>query len=1023
MLLPEIDSRKPEDIINDMKKMVPFYTPEWIFSPDNPDMGTALFLLYLNMLYENIKKLNLVPLRNFAAFANLLNTKVMPSTPAQTFVTFELSEGAKESVFIKKGTQVYAKDEKKEEQIIFETVNNLLVTTSMPVCIYNVSTKLDRITKTPVNKPLHSESDGSNEIKLFDFTVGENIQEHSLYLGHNDLLNLKSPTVIELGFANSVKHYKENLMSTILSNADYVEWMYYSKGCWTNFNTIKCENNKVKLIKSGTEPLDSSEINGEINRWIKCRFKIIDKNTVPVSKKLEFDSIGLSLKHYDTDNNKGILPDRVLFNDIQMDPVGFYPFGDLFNMYNTFYLSSQEVFTKKNSIISIRFNLKFIENRMQGSENAQINWKAIMKEEDFPKDIMNKVYVLTVAWEYWNGKSWVKLFNNKEYEEIFYSEEEGPREILFECPSDIAETSVNNEKNYWIRARVVSIKNLFSLGMVYSSPYMEGLAINYSFEGKSFPLEKCITYNNAEYLDGMQYLNSGGKFLEPFYCFDAKYPGFYIGFKTPPLKGPISMLFSVKPGKIQDELIPVIKWEYMRKTEYGVQWQDLKVIDGTNSLMESGTVVFAGPNDFRLHTLLGNEYYWIRVLNPDSKYEDNPSFYHVPVVDGIYMNTAVVIQQESIEGEMLQRSGGMNKNEYILSRTPIISEEIWVDETNNLSNSEILNMENSKEVETNVFKDSEGNPIRCWVKWQYAGDFSESNSNDRHYMIDRTTGVVVFGDGKNGMEQPSSGMNTIKVNYRVGGGKRGNLAPYTITELQNPIGFIDKVFNPKASDGGCEKETVEEALKRSTEIIKHRNRAVTAEDFECLTRQASQNIAKVKCLANFNEKAEKETGCITIVIVPKDEKKSVSYFSKLKHQLESYLSDRASNIVSFRQKIKVIQPVFLEINVSAVLVVNKIDDIIPVEEEAVERINKFLNPFEGNYDGNGWQIGQNIHESVLFPLLKSISSVKNVERISIAVYKADGYTRDEIRASDIETIPHCLVTNGSHNVIIKTAVK
>ncbi|MFZ5352358.1 MAG: baseplate J/gp47 family protein [Bacillota bacterium] len=1023
MLLPEIDSRKPEDILNEVKRMVPFYTPEWVYDQDNPDMGAALLLLYVQMLYGNINKLNMVPLKNHAAFANLLNTKVMPSTPAQTFITFKLSEGAKEPVFVKKGTQVYAKDEVKDEQIIFETVNNLLVTPAVLSCIYNISKKHDKINAVLLKDALKAEGEGNIEVALFDFAAGENLQEHSLYLGYTDLLNIKSPTVIEIQIQNSAKHYKENIIAKILSDANYVEWMYFSKSAWKSFDIIGCENNRVKLFKPGAEPIDCSEINGETSRWIKCRYKLMDESTEQVSKELEFDGVDVSVKHCDNNGKDGMLPDRVLLNDVQMDPKGFYPFGDLFNMYNTFYFSSQEAFTKKNSAISIKFNLKFIENRMQGNESSEVNWKVIMKEQDFPKSNVTKVSVFSVAWEYWNGKSWIKLFNSKEYEEIFYSEEEGAREVLFECPSDMAETAVNNENNYWIRARVISIKNLFSMGMIYNSPYIENLTINYDFGGKCFHPEKCLVYNNAEFLNGLPYLESEGTALRPFCSHDTKYPGFCIGFDNPPVKGPISIYLSLKPRKTEDYQTPAIKWEYLSKTEYGAIWNDLRVSDRTNSLKESGTVVFAGPHDIGLCSMFGKEKYWIRALNTDGRYDVDPPLCHIPVIDGIHMNTVEAIQQESIEGEMLQRTGKAGKEEYVLARTPIISEEIWIDETGSLSQSALSDIQNNKSIETNIIRDSENNPIRSWIKWQCVEDFSESAYNDRHYVIDRTTGLVIFGDGKNGMMQPSSGMNTIKANYKVGGGKRGNLPSNMITELQYPIGFIERIYNVKASDGGCENETVAEALKRSTEIIKHRNRAVTADDFECLARQASRNIAKVKCLANFNEKAEKEAGCITIVIVPKDDRENLPAFSKLKNQVERYLSERASNTVSFMQKIKVIRSVFLEIHVSAVLEVNSIDDIFPIEKEAVERINKFLDPFEGNYDGKGWQIGQGIHESVFYPLLKSINAVRNVVRISLSVYKADGYTKDEIRASDIETIPHCLITNGSHNITVKTVIK
>ncbi len=65
MLPPLIDPRDIHDLIKRMKDMFPFYTPEWRFTPGDPDPGSALFLIFADMYKENIKRLNRVPLKKF----------------------------------------------------------------------------------------------------------------------------------------------------------------------------------------------------------------------------------------------------------------------------------------------------------------------------------------------------------------------------------------------------------------------------------------------------------------------------------------------------------------------------------------------------------------------------------------------------------------------------------------------------------------------------------------------------------------------------------------------------------------------------------------------------------------------------------------------------------------------------------------------------------------------------------------------------------------------------------------------
>ncbi|MCK4820671.1 putative baseplate assembly protein, partial [bacterium] len=88
---PRIDKRSAEDLLKEMKSLVPFYAPEW--RPSGEDAGLTLIKIFSQMLETVIQRLNRVPEKNFAAFLDTLGINLLPSQPAVVPITFSLSEG------------------------------------------------------------------------------------------------------------------------------------------------------------------------------------------------------------------------------------------------------------------------------------------------------------------------------------------------------------------------------------------------------------------------------------------------------------------------------------------------------------------------------------------------------------------------------------------------------------------------------------------------------------------------------------------------------------------------------------------------------------------------------------------------------------------------------------------------------------------------------------------------------------------------------------------------------------------
>jgi predicted phage baseplate assembly protein len=275
--------------------------------------------------------------------------------------------------------------------------------------------------------------------------------------------------------------------------------------------------------------------------------------------------------------------------------------------------------------------------------------------------------------------------------------------------------------------------------------------------------------------------------------------------------------------------------------------------------------------------------------------------------------------------------------------------------------------------------------------WREVDDFSGSNPHDQHYVLNRGTGTVLFGDGRHG-KAPAGGFNNVKAApYRFGGGTKGNVGAGTLTRLRDTHPFVASVVNKEAAAGGGDEETVEEAILRGpSEQLKTRNRAVTAEDFEILTLESSTGIARAKTLALFDpaEPAVPKPGLVSVIVLPKGR---APLSLALRAQITDYL-DRRRLVTT---QIFVVEADFVPFEVQ--VKVAKTDEANPVTLEAALKavIREFYDPEFGGDPvravdvgrqvsterGEGWPFGRDIFLSELFELLERVPGVDHVDEI------------------------------------------
>jgi hypothetical protein len=385
-----------------------------------------------------------------------------------------------------------------------------------------------------------------------------------------------------------------------------------------------------------------------------------------------------------------------------------------------------------------------------------------------------------------------------------------------------------------------------------------------------------------------------------------------------------------------------------------------------------------------------------------------------PKVHGFYLNSVWAVQSRTISDEIIGSGSGEVNQKFRLVNSPVINEAIWINEVSTLSEKErktlLAEPDRIKQVQ-----DSKGNILEFWVKWSQVSDLLDSKSKDRHYIFDKTDGEVAFGNGKRGMIPPI-GSDNIKATYSIGGGKSGNFDALKISKLQSSIAFVDKVFNPVISSGGSETEKIDSLLKRAPAILKNRDRATALEDYEWLAKKASDQVARVKALPNFNSERKFSTGWVTVVIVPESPNSKPVPSNELKRRVTSYLKERCPAVVTLR----VIPPYYVKVDVSAELVTASIDAIPVIEKEARNKISKFLHPLTGSFEKNGWSFGCVLSISEIYSILEQIKDVDYVNKVIINLYDDSGLAMKLGDASTMAKLPeYSLPCSGEHEITVK----
>jgi predicted phage baseplate assembly protein len=782
-------------------------------------------------------------------------------------------------------------------------------------------------------------------------------------------------------------------------------------------------------------------VGGSAGRWLRCRLKtpippaVFRKTPAQLPTVNRVTLAAVLERSLDAKGAGRRLPIEAAF--LNYAPVdtskSFFPFGEKPRLGDALYLAQSEAFSAAGSTVTLDFSVS------RPQTNPATN-------EPYPTP------AVTLAWEFWDGSTWAELFTSEGGGAVrppgkgfadatrAFTENTQSGRVTFSLPRPPARTAVNGVENFWVRVRIVSgdygkeayykLKpkpetprgatpppdEYVLVPASFAPPNVGALAVGYSVTRSELP-DGVVTHNDFSYET-----HRGDAPFEPFRTTDDTPVSLYMGFTLPEARrsfpnrvlsihvGVAAYLYGRLPDDASPASPPRLVWQYWD----GRSWSKLMVVDSTADLTREGLLQFLAPSDFAPRREFGLECYWVRVGWASGQYQFNPR------VRSLLLNTTRAAQTLTVRDEHLGSSDASAGQKFSTTAAPVLKgQRLEVREPDRPSAEERARIE-SEEGPHAVSEtlDEMERPLEIWVRWHEVPDFYGSGARDRHYVVNHLTGEVSFGDGLSGMIPPRGAGNLRMKFYQTGGGRAGNRPAGTITELKTTVPYIDGVTNPAPSAGGADAEGHDSLVRRGPRTIRHRDRAVAAQDYEDLAMLASPGVARVKCiplqdLAAGADAKLPERGVVSLIVVPRSTAARPYPDLELLDAVRSYLERRRAA----EGRLVIVGPEYLRATVRAQVVPESAEAIGRLGDDIAAALSRFLHPLTGGAKETGWNFGRKPQVSDLYAVIEAVEGVGYVRQLRLSV---SAEVKGVQTFVDLKNLPddggHFLVYSGQHQI-------
>ena len=808
---------REQAVLEGLLSDLPGYAPE-LENPREQGAAHALMQAYVRLGAMLDEKLERVPARGLLAGLDMSGLHLLPAQAARVPLVFALQPDAPLDVTLPQGSQVAAKPAlplpdldgtpaKAADPVVFSTEQAVTLARARLVNLYSVDPGTDRFSD-------HS----AGLTRGFELFGSMQLTPHHLYLGHDTLFKLGGHIVLIISF----------LFEHAARAAVTLQWEYFTDSGWIPLPFNPEDDTTGGMMNDGQVMLrhecgpdaKKTSIGGRETFWLRARVG------TPLLREGIAPLITLNdLRVRAAFGKRGLSPDAAFCDGQALDvSKDFFPFGRLPALGSAFAVACKDAFARPGATVRIDFELSAIGGPQPPKAGESVE----------------------LAWEYSTDDGWMTLpLLNSAGSYLFSAD----GTVMFVSPANWKEIELNGVKHHWLRARIANgdfgkplrISTIEENkppkfdALTLQPPMIRKARISFEYQTDPESLDHCVTYNDFVYQDVTEAAHWPDRIFVPFVPVSDTAPAVHFGFSAAFASGLMSMFLDVPQESPDTGAASPYIWEYRD----ALGWRELAVNDETRGFRQRGTIQFIGPQDaVAIAGLGGRPFYWLRARLKQGETISGGA------CGGLWTNATWAQERRRTEREIAGRSDGNPGQSFTLQRAPILAGEIveveeWVGRGEAWRNA----LPEVDEREIRFERDAATNTaVAAWVRWSERPHFFSSAATDRHYLLERATGVLRFG-----MRVPEAGRR-IAVTYSSGGGIAGNVAAGAAKELRAAVPYLNGASNIVAARGGAERELDGAVKLRGPQRLRHRGRGIAAQDLEWLALEASSEIARARAL-------------------------------------------------------------------------------------------------------------------------------------------------------------------------------
>lgn len=995
--------RTREKLLEELRRLAGSYVPEWKFDPGNPDIGSAIGMIFAEQLEQNIQRYRRIPEQQWENLLAMAKIRPACASPAEAVVVLQADEQADRPVRIRKGSRFLGSG-KKEVPVIFQAVHTLDAVGARLMEILHVSEAEGKMISCRFLDAMGQQA----PFWMFE-SAGENLFEEEVFFYQDIFLNGSKGTV-EMVFSgiersgiekSDIEKYDIEKYGRETAAGDQDERdpaaeeaaeVFADPSCFAFFFEtdsgrqpaagVRYEGDKLLILKP-------AGLSGRVKALVLKRLRHT-RERISV-RDIRFVTAGKAL-------SPQFLHDG---NTERKDGEAVLLFGKELEIYKECWIGQDEVFSHPGAQVTMEFILSFGRFERGTREDGEEELKLVKRRPRHTLRLKKtEVKVQEADLSYFNGKGFRSL--QCPLDALYEPMAEGMKKkctVTFQCPEDWEPVAAGGFEARSLRLQVLRADGCYAPESVHRYPVLEKIRFSYGYPEKGSRPEKIRLRSEGREKEVPEEAAGTGR-LTLFPGFPYRGNSMLFGFSRK-LSGEKVSLYMVFENHIHFPGMQV-RYEYSASDGF----RPLKAEDHTRGLAVSGTIIFSPPEDMEQMNIGGKNLWWIRMTECPCRYGASGSGrrerqYH-PHLRGVYLNGLEVRNTEILEWQEYDMDRPAPGMTFPVRGEHILSAGVWVNEKEYLSDEEIKKRLAEDPDQCYAEYDFAGKLTAFFCLWKEVEDFEGSDAASAHYILDRKKGLLTFGDGHRGRILSCTTGTAFRVQAVRCDGILGNVAAGRINDMAARPLFLEAVSNPLPAWGGEDTESAAHMKKRGGNVIRTGNRIITREDYVRAAGVFSPLIREAAYIPGSGGEA--------FVVVRMKDTGTADSFAKISGRLEAWLN----SLNPAGSRITVREPVYGKVSVKVWLDAPE-GEFDELKELFLKKLSDYFALEEGA-NRRGFGIGEIPRKSQIRMMLGSIPSHARVKKMEASLSYAD---EEGLHTADLEEVkpnPFFFCLGGRHQI-------